>query len=125
MPEREHTCCFTGHREYKLPWGSDEEDLRCQAVKTILAQRLEQAGKNTVGRYLLANLAGLAVVYAMGMVYYYIICNYVINTPIALWPLFLYCFLLAVPGDLCLSVLGAVLVKRVKPALSHTALGRV
>lgn len=56
--------------------------------------------------------------------YYYIICNYVINTPIALWPLFLYCFLLAVPGDLCLSVLGAVLVKRVKPALSHTALGR-
>ena len=32
---------------------------------------------------------------------------------------------LAVPGDLCLSVLGAVLVKRVKPALSHTALGRV
>ena len=90
-----------------------------------LAQRLEQAGKNTVGRYLLANLAGLAVVYAMGMVYYYIICNYVINTPIALWPLFLYCFLLAVPGDLCLSVLGAVLVKRVKPALSHTALGRV
>ena len=90
-----------------------------------LAQRLEQAGKNTVGRYLLANLAGLAVVYAMGMVYYYIICNYVINTPIALWPLFLYCFILAVPGDLCLSVLGAVLVKRVKPALSHTALGRV
>ena len=73
-----------------------------------LAQRLEQAGKNT-----------------MGMVYYYIICNYVINTPIALWPLFLYCFILAVPGDLCLSVLGAVLVKRVKPALSHTALGRV
>lgn len=26
MPERENTCCFTGHREYKLPWGSDEND---------------------------------------------------------------------------------------------------
>lgn len=26
MPERENTCCFTGHREYKLPWGSDEDD---------------------------------------------------------------------------------------------------
>lgn len=26
MPEREHTCCFTGYREYKLPWGSDEND---------------------------------------------------------------------------------------------------
>ena len=91
-------------------------------VTGLLAQRLK---KPTVLGYLGANFAGLAVVYAMGMVYYYIICNYVINTPIALWPLFLYCFLLAVPGDLCLSVLGAVLVKRVKPALSHTALGRV
>ena len=28
MPERENTCCFTGHREYKLPWGSDENDPR-------------------------------------------------------------------------------------------------
>lgn len=36
-------CAFTGHRAWKLPWGSDEEDPRCQAVKTILAQRLEQA----------------------------------------------------------------------------------
>ena len=30
MPEREHTCCFTGYREYKLPWGSDENDPRCR-----------------------------------------------------------------------------------------------
>ena len=29
------------------------------------------------------------------MIYYYIICNYVINTPIGIWPLILYCFLLA------------------------------
>lgn len=36
-------CAFTGHRAWKLPWGSDEEDPRCQAVKTILAQRLDQA----------------------------------------------------------------------------------
>ena len=27
-------------------------------------------------------------VYAFGMIYYYIVCNYVINTPIAVWPLF-------------------------------------
>ena len=27
MPEREHTCCFTGYREHKLPWGSDENPL--------------------------------------------------------------------------------------------------
>ena len=33
MPEREHTCCFTGHREYKLPWGSDENDPRCHKLQ--------------------------------------------------------------------------------------------
>lgn len=41
---------------------------------------------------------GLFIVYAFGMVYYYVISNFVLNTPIGLWPLFLYCFLLAVPG---------------------------
>lgn len=45
------------------------------------------------------------------------ICNYVIDTPIGIWPLILYCFLLAVPGDIALSVLGAVIAKRVRPVV--------
>ena len=56
------------------------------------------------------------VVYACGMIYY-IICNYVINTPIGIWPLILYCFLLAVPGDIALSILGAVIARRVRPVV--------
>lgn len=71
------------------------------------------------GRTLLANFTGLAIVYGMGMVYYYIICNYVIDTPIGLWPLFLYCFLLAVPGDICLCFLAAVLARRLRPILKN------
>ena len=31
------TCCFTGHRPAKLPWGSDESDERCQALKLELS----------------------------------------------------------------------------------------
>ena len=57
------------------------------------------------------------IVYTCGMVYYYVICNYVIDTPIGIWPLILYCFLLAVPGDIALSVLGAVIAKRVRPVV--------
>ena len=72
--------------------------------------------------YLAANLAGLMVVYAFGMAYYYVICNYVIDTPIGVWPLFLYCFLLAVPGDIALSILGAVVAKRVRPVIGFHAL---
>ena len=79
----------------------------------------EHMEKKTIARYLLANLAGLFCVYAVGMIYYYIICNFVINTPIAAGPLFLYCFVLAVPGDIALSILGAVVAKRVRPVLAY------
>ena len=75
----------------------------------------EHLKKKTIFRYLLANLAGLMIVYACGMIYYYVICNYVINTPIGIWPLILYCFLLAVPGDIALSILGAIIARRVRP----------
>ena len=88
-------------------------------VTGTLAARLK---KRTVARYLAANLAGLAVVYAAGMIYYYVICNYVLNTPIAVGPLFLYCFVLAVPGDTALSVLGAVLIKRLAPLLERSGI---
>lgn len=81
----------------------------------------EHMEKKTVARYLLANLAGLFFVYAIGMIYYYIICNFVIDTPIAVGLLFLYCFVLAVPGDIALSFLGAVVAKRVRPVLGYEA----
>ena len=55
------------------------------------------------------------------MIYYYIICIFVINTPIAAGPLFLYCCVLAVPGDIALSILGAVVAKRVRPVLAYEA----
>ena len=38
--EREYTCCFTGHRAEKLPWGLREEDPRCLALKRLIADVL-------------------------------------------------------------------------------------
>lgn len=85
-------------------------------IGTYVTGRIaETVPKKTIPHYLLANLAGLAIVYVCGMSYYAVICNYVINTPIALRPLFLYCFILAVPGDIALSVVGAVIAKRMRP----------
>ncbi|AGF58805.1 MULTISPECIES: biotin transporter BioY [Clostridium] len=71
----------------------------------------------TYKRILTANFIGLAIVYSLGMIYYYIICNFVINTPIGVWPLFLYCFILAVPGDILLCILSALLYKRLIPTI--------
>ena len=41
--DREHTCCFTGHRPNKLPWGTNEGDPRCTALKQQLARAVERA----------------------------------------------------------------------------------
>ena len=40
---RERTCCFTGHRPDKLPWGEDETDPRCERLKRRIDQALEDA----------------------------------------------------------------------------------
>lgn len=41
--ERATTCCFTGHRPDKLPWGADEGDPRCLDLKRRLGEELERA----------------------------------------------------------------------------------
>lgn len=68
---------------------------------------------------LTANFAGLGIVYLFGMAYYYLISNFFIGSPIGLWPLFLYCFILAVPGDIVLCIVGAVLGTRMIPLIKE------
>ncbi len=36
-------CAFTGHRPQSLPWGSDESDVRCIALKALIAQAVHDA----------------------------------------------------------------------------------
>ena len=66
-------------------------------------------------RLLAANFTGLGIVYLFGMIYYYLISNLYLNNPVGLWTLFLYCFLLVVPGDIVLCIIGAFLGKRLIP----------
>ena len=39
---RDITCCFTGHRPDKLPWGTDERDPRCLALKQSILREVER-----------------------------------------------------------------------------------
>lgn len=41
MPDKSTSCCFTGHRASKLPWGFDESDIRCVELKQRIADALE------------------------------------------------------------------------------------
>lgn len=41
MPDTATTCCFTGHRAKKLPWGFREDDPRCTALKQKIYDTVE------------------------------------------------------------------------------------
>ncbi len=67
-------------------------------------------------RVLAANFAGLGIVYAFGIVYFYLASNlWTEGGAISIGTCLLYCFVLAVPGDIVLCVLAAVLGKRLIP----------
>ncbi|MCI2056054.1 MAG: biotin transporter BioY [Oscillibacter sp.] len=70
-------------------------------------------------RLFAATFTGLFIVYLFGMVYYELISEFYLGNPIGLWPLFLYCFILAVPGDIVLCILGSVLGKRLIPVIQR------
>ena len=50
--KRSVTCCFTGHRPEKLPWGSDEGDRRCIGLKARLSHVLEEAYAAGIRHYM-------------------------------------------------------------------------
>ncbi|MGB8451869.1 MAG: biotin transporter BioY [Anaerocolumna sp.] len=85
----------------------------------VTGSMVEHMKKYCISRILIANFTGLAIVYGFGMLYYYLIGNYVINSPIGIKALFIYCFVLAVPGDIVLCILAAFLAYRVKPILRN------
>ena len=43
MRGRPVTCCFSGYRPGKLPWGADESDPQCAALKLRLRHAVEAA----------------------------------------------------------------------------------
>ena len=43
MRARQESCCFTGHRPAKLPWGYHETDPRCLTLKRRLRDAVEIA----------------------------------------------------------------------------------
>lgn len=43
MTGRPVTCCFTGHRPASLPWGTEETDARCIALRERIRSAAESA----------------------------------------------------------------------------------
>ena len=58
---------------------------------------------------LLVNLLGMAVVYLLGISWFYVFSNFVLDAPIALWAAIFYCGILQAPPDFLLCVAAAAL----------------
>lgn len=60
--DRETSCCFTGHRPDKLPWGTNERDEGCVRLKARLQQAVEEA-YNSGMRHFICGMAKGADLY--------------------------------------------------------------
>lgn len=90
------------------------------AVGALLTGNIARKKPNpSYGRLLAACFAGLAMVYLFGMIYYYIISNLYLGNGLGLWTLFLYCFLMVVPGDIVMCFFAAMLGKRLIPVFKR------
>ena len=57
-------CGFTGHRPEKLPWGSDETDERCAALKQLLELRIRHHAAGGVNTFLCGMARGCDLYFA-------------------------------------------------------------
>ena len=57
--DHEKTCCFTGHRPDKLPWGEEESDPRCLRLKEAVARAVEDAYVSGVRRFITGMARGV------------------------------------------------------------------
>lgn len=70
----------------------------------------------TFGRLLGVNVIGMAIVYLIGISWFYVFSNFVIDAPIALWAAIFYCGILQAPPDFLLCVAAAFLAVRCRAA---------
>ncbi len=79
----------------------------------------EKSEKPTLARLFVGGAAGIFVIYFCGMVYYYFMSMFYLGNPIGLWPLFLYCFIMVIPGDILKCIISVLLAKRLYPIISY------
>lgn len=87
------------------------------AITGFIARRVENP---SFWQLFVANLVGIVVIYVFGMAYFYIISNYVINSPATFQFVLIYCFATTIVGDIVLCVLTAIVCRKLIPILKRT-----
>lgn len=63
-----NTCCFTGHRPQSLPWGENEGDTRCIALKAKMRHTVEELITRRGFRHFISGMAMGVDTYAAELV---------------------------------------------------------
>lgn len=61
---RESTCCFTGHRPDKLPWGLDENSAECRKLRIEIAIQLEALHSAGIAHFISGMALGCDLLFA-------------------------------------------------------------
>ncbi len=67
--------------------------------------------------FALASFAGMIVIYIIGITYYFLISRFYLGNQIEVRELFIYCFLLTLPGDILMCILASIIGIRLKKVI--------
>ena len=79
-----------------------------------------RTSKCTFMHLLVSSFIGLSVIYAIGLLYYFFISKTVLNLPLSIEKLLIYCFFLPLPGDILSCILAVILALRLRPVFKHS-----
>ena len=69
----------------------------------------------TLSENVIVPIAGLVIAYLFGMVYMYIICNFVLDQAMGVQTAIMTCFVLLMPKDIVLAAITSLIAKRLIP----------
>lgn len=68
MVDRVSTCCFTGHRSEKLPWGRDESDPGCVMLKEKIYDAAEAVYSSGIRHFICGMARGCDLYFAEAVI---------------------------------------------------------
>ncbi len=81
-------------------------------ITGFLAER-----KTNLRHFILSSFAGMTAVYIFGLIYYYLIGTFYLGSVPEIRDLFVYCFLITLPGDILMCIIASVVGVRVKKVI--------
>ena len=87
----------------------------------IAGWRVRKLKKLTVGKLFLTGMLAMVPVYLIGVVYFYLNMNRVMQTPIGVWAAIWSCVIMVLPADILRCLLASWLAKRLLPVLKKGA----